>query len=377
MALQQPMALDEIQYRRPEIIHWHVSQMGGQPMDENMIHRYIQESPFYDHGSNNGMEFRHAESNMHAFHTVGNRKALEGQLKQKRGIEYMIVGEPQPLPGGPKVEGGVGGNGMWVIRKQERDKVQAADGRWEEDLTTLGTYFIVGENLYQAPSVGDVLGSRLVAAANNISKFFETAKELPTFEVERGYSYLPLSTAAQKSATASVTGTPSRSREGSLIPGAGTDTQSTRSGSLLPDTNHGHFNQSSNYQEARLLAESFKNTLEFADDFIDENPLIGEPGSFTYTHSTQAIKKRRADAEAEFAALAAVKAKKSQVNSKVATPAAKAEKLPSPPAVMTEKAAKERRGSKIEKIKRKKSRHSLAPSTPASATTSSAPNSAI
>jgi mediator of RNA polymerase II transcription subunit 6 len=273
---------------------------------------------------------------------------------------------------------------MWVIRKQDRDKVQAADGsgRWEENLTVLGTYFIVGENLYQAPSVGDVVGNRLTAAANNISKFFETAKELPTFEVERGYSYLPLSTTAQKSTstTASVTGTPSRSREGSLIPG-GADTQSTRSASLLPDTNHGHSNQSSNYQEARLLAESFKNTLEFADDFLDENPLIGEPGNFTYTHSTQAIKKRRADAEAELAALAAaVKAKESQVNSKVATPAAKAEKLPSPPAVMTEKAAKEtkeRRGSKIEKIKRKKSRHSIAPSTPASATTSSAPNSAI
>ena len=383
MAHQQPVPLDELQYRRPEIIQWHVSQMGGQPMDENMIHRYISESPFYDPTTNNGMRFHHAQTDMHAFQTVGNRKVFEDELKRKKGVEYMIVGEPQQLAGGPKVESGLGGNGMWVIRKQDRDRVHAADGsgRWEEDLTVLGTYFIVGENMYQAPSIGDVVANRLTAAANNLSRYFEKARELPTFEVERGYSYLPPSTTAQKSTsvTASVTGTPSRSREGSLIPGAGTDAQSTRSASLLPDTKDGHSNQSSNYQEARLLAESFKHTLEFADDFLDENPLIGEPGSFTYTHSAQAIKKRRVDAEAELAAIAAaVKAKESQVSSKVATPAAKAEKPPSPPAVMTEKAAKEtRRGGKIEKIKRKKSRHSIAPSTPASATTSSAPNSAI
>ena len=117
---------------------------------------------------------------------------------------------------------------------------------------------------------------------------------------------------------------------------------------------------------------------------MDENPLIGEPGNFTYTHSTAAVKKRRADAEAELAALAAAaKAKESQLNSKVATPAGKP---PSPPAVMTEKAAsavkdvkereKERRGSKLDR-KGKKKRQSVAPSTPLSAGTSSAPGSAV
>src|ERR1700750_1271369 len=114
MAQQQSVPLDEIQYRRPEIIQWHVSQMGGQPMDENMIHRYIQESPFYDHTSKNGMRFDHSKTDMHAFQTVGNRKLFEEEIKRRNGIEYMIVGEPQPVPGGPKVERGVGGNGMWV-----------------------------------------------------------------------------------------------------------------------------------------------------------------------------------------------------------------------------------------------------------------------
>ena len=358
-------------------------------MDENMIHRYISEMEFFNHTSKNGTAFLHAQTEMQAFVRVGNRKAFEEQLKRQKGEEYMIVGEPQQLPGGPKVEAGVGGTGVWVIRRQDRDRVQAMDGsgRWQEDLTVLGTYFIVGEHVYQAPSIGDLVGNRLTAAANAMARFYDTAKNLPTFEPERGYSYLPQSTSTQKTALTNVsaTGTPSRSREGSLVPGAGAETQSLRSASLLPEANGNVASQSSNYQQAVLLAESFKNALEFADDFLDENPLIGEPGNFTYTLTTQAVKKRRADAEAELAALAAAaKAKDSQVNSQVATPAGKAEKPPSPPAVMTEKAVKEtrerekdRRGSKIEKMKRKKSRHSIAPSTPLSAGTGSAPNSAI
>ena len=383
MAQQREVPLDEIQYRQEGIIQWHVTDNHGQPMDENMIHRYIQQSPFFDDTSNNGLTFLQAEKNWQAFETVNNRKALEDQLRRQKGVEYMIVEEPQPLPGGPKVVNGVGGNGMWVIRKQERDWVPAANGRRrQEDLTTLKTYFLVGENMYHAPSVGDVIGNRLTAAANGLAKFYETAKNLASFEPERGHTYLPLSTANAKSssAVASTNGTPNRSREGSVVPGA--DSQSLRSASLLPENNHGLSPPGQNYHEARLLAESFKNTLEFADDFIDENPLLGDPGHFTFTHSTQAVKKRRLDAEAELAALAAAaKAKESQFNSKVATPAGKVEKRPSPPAVMTENAVKasnkEKKAGRADKMKRKKSRHSIAPGTPVSATTSSAPNSAI
>lgn len=386
MAQQQPVPLDEIQYRMPEILQWHVSERGGQPMDENIIHRYFSESPFFNWTSKNGITIKHGEKDFQIFNRVGSRKDFEEQLKRQKGEEYLIVGDPQPLPGGPRVVAGVGGNGMWVIRRQDRERVQTSDGsgRWQERVTILGTYFIVGENVYQAPSVGDVVGNRLTSAANKLAKFYDTARNLPSFEPERGYSYLPQSTNPQKAASTSVsaTGTPSRSREGSVAPGGGTETQSLRSASLLPEANGNLSSQSSNYQQAVMLAESFKNTLEFADDFLDENPLVGEPGNFTYTLTTQAVKKRRADAEAELAALtAAAKAKESQVNSKVATPAGKAEKPPSPPAVMTEKAVKERekdrKGNKMERMKRKRSRHSIAPSTPISAGASSAPNSAI
>lgn len=38
--------------------------------------------------------------------------------------------------------------------------------------------------------------------------------------------------------------------------------------------------KSSNYQNIRSLADSFNLFTRFGDEFMDENPLVGEPGSF-------------------------------------------------------------------------------------------------
>ena len=48
---------------------------------------------------------------------------------------------------------------VWVIQKRSRRKKQGA----EDEITPLGSYFVVGENIYMAPSVGNVLRSRLVS----------------------------------------------------------------------------------------------------------------------------------------------------------------------------------------------------------------------
>lgn len=37
---------------------------------------------------------------------------------------------------------------------------------------------------------------------------------------------------------------------------------------------------SSSYQDTRNLAEAFKLFTSYGDEFMDENPLVGEPGSF-------------------------------------------------------------------------------------------------
>lgn len=65
------------------------------------------------------------------------------------GLEFVVAQEPADP---------VGGTGVWVIRKQTRRKRQSE----EDEVMLHSTYFVVGENVYMAPAVADVLGSRIV-----------------------------------------------------------------------------------------------------------------------------------------------------------------------------------------------------------------------
>lgn len=51
------------------------------------------------------------------------------------------------------------GEGQWVVRKQIRRKRAGAD----DELSVLANYFVVGENIYMAPSISNILGSKLVS----------------------------------------------------------------------------------------------------------------------------------------------------------------------------------------------------------------------
>jgi hypothetical protein len=62
-----------------------------------------------------------------------------------------------------------------------------------------------------------------------------------------------------------------QSKEATPMPETLPDSQSTK--------NLGASN-TSNYQDTRNLAESFNLLTRYGDEFMDENPLVGEPGSF-------------------------------------------------------------------------------------------------
>jgi MED6 mediator sub complex component len=72
-------------------------------------------------------------------------------LKTMSGLEYIVAQEPAEMAPGT-------GTGVWVIRKQTRRKRPGQ----EDEVTVHSTYFVMGENIYMAPAVGDVIGSRLV-----------------------------------------------------------------------------------------------------------------------------------------------------------------------------------------------------------------------
>jgi mediator of RNA polymerase II transcription subunit 6 len=144
MALQETN-LDEISWRAPEV-H---AQMSG--IHENSVLFYFAASPFFDSTSNNAVLFNQAMYNPNLTHVLATRGAFEGRLKTMSGLEFMIAEQPAEMAPGT-------GTGVWVIRKQTRRKRQGDD----DEILVHSTYFVVGENIYMAPAVGDVLGSRMV-----------------------------------------------------------------------------------------------------------------------------------------------------------------------------------------------------------------------
>lgn len=69
-----------------------------------------------------------------------------------QGLEFMVTHDPSDK--GTKHDH----NGIWVIRKQNRRKRQGL----QDEITGISSYFVVGENIYMAPSVGNIVGSRMV-----------------------------------------------------------------------------------------------------------------------------------------------------------------------------------------------------------------------
>lgn len=159
----QNTPLDEIQYRRPEVIQWwggikadtseSSSCQPGLPLIVPPVHPIIRESPFFDHTSKNGLLWHQAQNDQRTWDMCCNREAFEGRLKSLNGVEYVIVGEPQQLDDPALVD-----TGVWVIRKQDRKKRAPR----EDEVTILGTYYIVGENMYQAPPVFDIVANHTV-----------------------------------------------------------------------------------------------------------------------------------------------------------------------------------------------------------------------
>ena len=145
MASQEP-PLDEIQWRSPAAAQ---SMMG---IHENSVLHYFAMSPFFDPTSNNNIISSQAQYNPALMNVVATRGAFEAHLRTMTGLEFMISEQPAEMTPGA-------GTGVWVIRKQTRKKRQGE----EDEITVHSTYFIVGENIYMAPTLADVLGSRMVS----------------------------------------------------------------------------------------------------------------------------------------------------------------------------------------------------------------------
>ena len=142
---QEPL-LDEIQWRAPPL----AQSMGG--IHTNTVLPYFANSPFFDTTSNNNVLTSQALHNPNLFYLIQTREAFEGRLRTMQGLEFMVTQDPSN--NGTQTEN----SGVWVIRRQNRRKRQGS----EDEIIPKTSYFVIGENIYMAPSVGNVLGSRMV-----------------------------------------------------------------------------------------------------------------------------------------------------------------------------------------------------------------------
>lgn len=104
----------------------------------------------------------------------------------------------------------------------------------------------------------------------------KTASSLPSFTPSHGHTYLP--PAPKQAETAAQAGVQSQqSKEDTPMP----DAEAQAKGPLVG----GQSSTGTMIQDARTLAESFGLVSRYGDEYMDETPLVGEPGSFILSRS--------------------------------------------------------------------------------------------
>ncbi|KAJ5107599.1 hypothetical protein N7456_004274 [Penicillium angulare] len=262
----QDASMEEILWRSPP----HVQMMGGFLHSNNILF-YFAESPFFDPTSNNASLAIQANYNEAFRHFVETREAFEARLKTMSGLEFIVSHDPLQAAAQSNTRFAHEPSNIWVIRKQNRRKRTGTD----DEVTVISTYFIVGDCIYMAPSVASVVGNRILSAVTSLSRLMKTASTLPTFTSSYGHTYLPPVTRATTETGAQAS---QQSKENTPMPDAvppsTADTQATNKTGLGISTTN------SSFQDTRNLAESFSLFSQYGDEYMDETPLVGEPGSF-------------------------------------------------------------------------------------------------
>ncbi|KAI0834561.1 MED6-domain-containing protein [Hypoxylon sp. FL0890] len=236
---------DEIQWRHPS----EAQRIGG--IHSNSVLFYFAESPFFDRTSNNAVIFSQAIYNPNMAHLISTREAFEGRLKQMSGLEFIVAQEPAEM--GPGM-----GTGVWVINKQTRRKREP-----EDEIVVHATYYVIGENIYMAPTLADILSFRMVTITDALRKCFAAADNARTWSpaLGHGYKVAPSTTNAKEKASESKGTTPMPEAQGNK---AATEPKKTTQSAL----------------DSRLIEHSFMIHMQYGGDYMDENPITGKPGEF-------------------------------------------------------------------------------------------------
>lgn len=234
-----------------------------------------------------------------------------------QGLEFVVAYDPLQAAAQSERSFAHEPSNIWVIRKQTRRKRSGLD----DEVVVLSTFFVVGDCIYMAPSVASVIGNRIVSASmgflllfasqelmliragqlsavTSLTSLLKTASTLPSFTPSYGHTYMPPTI---KSTETSQTGGKEDSTSTPMPEG-----ESQNKASLQGATTTS--NIGSTVQDTRTLAESFNLLSRYGDEFMDENPLVGEPGSFILSRSGDVDRTAAKQVPASTAASAAANA---------------------------------------------------------------------
>lgn len=262
---QQP--LDESEFDAP----WFLPGLPGGNMNRDSILWYFMNSQFYDGASNNQslfVQLRNAGPEGQAILSDGAAFQQRLLANFNSGFHFIIAAEPQ-APGEP-----------WVIQRQAF--VQNPEtGKTEMEVQA--TFYSQGTKILMAPSLLDVLQLRLLSCSTQLDELFALSKDISHFSPATGHSYLPPSYELRKATLASR----ADSRLGSPSLNA---TQTTDVDVTLPSQSQSQSQptdsstQTTTFSDA-LFLDSLNLTNAYYHEYMDENPLQGEPGSFVFTNT--------------------------------------------------------------------------------------------
>ncbi|KAF4449798.1 hypothetical protein F53441_6993 [Fusarium austroafricanum] len=246
--------LDEIQWRSPMALsQWE----GG--LHSNTILFYFAESPFFERTSNNAVVFSQALNVESMRYLLATREAFEGHLNTMSGLEFRVAEEPAET--GPGA-----GTGVWVIRKQTRRKSAYED----DEITVHASYFVVGENIYMAPTLSSIFAARIMTISSLVTNAVSAAESVRKWGPSVGNFYqlpsskTPAKPKIQNSAAATPMPVSDDSSKAPTAPAATTHKDDEKS-------------------LERLAEESFMIHMKYGGEYIDENPITGRPGEFHLT----------------------------------------------------------------------------------------------
>lgn len=140
-------------------------------------------------------------------------------------------------------------------------------------------YWVVGWYVQKDPTGPWVWAKSAMqlSTVTYLTELLASASSLPSFSPARGYTYIPSD--SNIAAPAASTQGAKQTAGDTPMPDTQTQTQSK------PTSAKAQPYSSNEYQAFHTMAESFALSLRYGNEYMDENPLVGEPGNFILSKS--------------------------------------------------------------------------------------------